>query len=43
MTFDPTNHGFLTLDFTLPGDVAVYELDLPGIDQSQHDTMRLNC
>lgn len=43
MAFRPTNHGFLTLDFTFPDGVAVYELDLPGIDQSKHDTMRLNC
>lgn len=43
MAFDPTNHGFLNLDFTFPGGVTVYELDLPSIDQSKHDTMRLNC
>lgn len=43
MAFDPTRHGFLNLDFKFPGGVAVYELDLPGIDQSKHDTMRLNC
>lgn len=43
MAFNPTNHGFLKLDFTFPGGVAVYERDLEGIDQSTHDTMRLNC
>ncbi len=43
MTFDPARHGFFELDFTFPGEVAVYELDLQGVDQSQHDTMRLNC
>lgn len=43
MTFDPTRHGFLKLDFTFPGGVAVHELDLEGIDQGAHDTMRLNC
>ena len=43
MAFDPTQHGFLKLDFTFPGGVAVYELDLEGIDQDEHDTLRLNC
>ena len=43
MSFDPTNHGFLKLDFTFPGNVAVYERELEGIDQSAHDQMRLNC
>lgn len=43
MTFDPAQHGFFKLDFAFPGGVAIYELDLQGIDQSKHDTMRLNC
>lgn len=43
MTFDPTEHGFLKLDFTFPVEVAVFERDLEEIDQSTHDKMRLNC
>ncbi|MDU9007187.1 hypothetical protein [Sedimentitalea todarodis] len=43
MTFNPAQHGFFELDFAFPGGVAVYELDLQGVDQNQHDTMRLNC
>ena len=43
MAFDPAHHEFLKLDFTFPGGVAVYELKLEGIDQRQHDTLRLNC
>lgn len=43
MTFDPTTHGFLKLDFTFPNAVAVFERKLEGIDQSAHDQMRLNC
>lgn len=43
MTFDPTKHGFLRLDFTFPGGVAVFERELEGIDQHTHDKLRLNC
>lgn len=43
MAFDPAQHGFFKLEFVFPGGVAVYELDLQGVDQSKHDTMRLNC
>lgn len=43
MSFDPEKHGFLKLDFTFPGSVAVYERELEGINQSAHDQMRLNC
>ncbi|MEL6362231.1 MAG: hypothetical protein AAFR21_14230 [Pseudomonadota bacterium] len=43
MAFSPTHHGFFKLDFTFPGGVTVYELDLVGIDQGAHDTLRLNC
>ncbi len=43
MTFDPTRHGFLKLDFAFPGGVPVYERDLEGIDQPAYDKMRLNC
>lgn len=43
MTFDPTKHGFLKLDFTFPGGVPVFERSLDGIDQKTHSKMRLNC
>lgn len=41
--FDPTNHGFLKLNFVFPGGVAVFELKVESIDQAEHDTLRLNC
>ena len=42
MAFDPAHHGFLKLDFTFPGGVTIHERELEGIDQRQHDTLRLN-
>ncbi|MCY4208211.1 MAG: hypothetical protein OXD29_09720 [Roseovarius sp.] len=41
--FDPTNHGFFKLSFVFPGGVAVFELKIEGIDQPEHNTLRLNC
>lgn len=43
MTFDPTRHGFLKIDFAFPEGVSVYERALEGVDQTRHDKMRLNC
>jgi hypothetical protein len=42
MTFNPENHGFRKLDFTYaPGELAVYEYQVDGIDQSTHDFLRM--
>lgn len=40
--FSPSEHGFIKLDMVLPGGVEIYEHDREGIDQTNHDPMRLN-